>query len=135
MIGITCALYILLAIIPFELFVLLRMNADAKELITRAQKSMRVLASSELEDDEKERVVRRGAVEIFQNTIRFGGKLVLITLVVLLPLLWVKASFPLLWTTILANILRPATAATVTVVLVFYAWLRYMVLRLRRIDD
>jgi hypothetical protein len=58
----------------FELFALLNIGRDAMAIIARSQEAMRVLMSSELGDDDKEVLMRRGSADIFKATLRFALK-------------------------------------------------------------
>ena len=78
----------------FELFALLNIGRDAMGIITRSQEAMRALMSSELGDDDKEVLMRRGSADIFKATIRFALKFLAIGGVLYLLFLLTVTLFP-----------------------------------------
>jgi len=108
----------------FELFAWLKIGRDAMAIIARSQEAMRVLMSSELGDDEKEVLVRRGSADIFKATLRFALKFLAIGGVLYLLFLLTVTLFPDLKQALLESLYSPVIIAVLTVVTLCYAWVR-----------
>ena len=120
----------------FELFELLKIGRDAMAIITRSQEAMRVLRSSELGDDDKEVLMRRGSADIFKATLRFALKFLAIGVVLYLLFLLTVALFPDLKQAMLESLYSPVVIAVVTVGTMCYAWVRRSIVsRLRGGDS
>ena len=107
-------------IILFELFALLKIGRDATAIITRSRESMRVLMSSELGDDDKEVLMRRGSADIFKATLRFALKVLSIGVVLYLLFLLTASMFESLYS--------PVAIAILTFGTMCYAWVRKAIL-------
>jgi hypothetical protein len=108
----------------FELFALLNIGRDAMAIITRSQEAMRALMSSELGDDDKEVLMRRGSADIFKATIRFALKFLAIGGVLYLLFLLTVTLFPDLKQAMIESLYSPVIIAVLTVVTLCYGWLR-----------
>jgi hypothetical protein len=108
----------------FELFALLKIGRDAKAIITRSQQALRVLRSSELADDDKEVLMRRGSADIFKATLRFALKFLVIGGVLYLLFLLTVTLFPALKQAMLESLYSPVVIAVLTVATLCYAWVR-----------
>jgi len=116
----------------FELFVRLNVGRDAMAIITRSQESMRVLTSSELGDDDKEVLMRRGSADIFKATLRFALKFLAIGVLLYLLFLLTVTLFPDLKRALLESLFSPIVIAVLTLGTMCYAWARKAILsRLR----
>jgi hypothetical protein len=115
-------------IILFELFALLKIGRDATAIITRSRESMRVLMSSELGDDDKEVLMRRGSADIFKATLRFALKFLSIGVVLYLLFLLTAALFPDLKQAMFESLYSPAVIAILTFGTMCYAWVRKAIL-------
>jgi hypothetical protein len=122
-------------IILFELFALLKTSRDATAIITRSREAMRVLMSSELGDDDKEVLMRRGSADIFKATLRFALKFLSIGVVLYLLFLLTVTLFPDLKQAMFESLYSPVVIAILTFGTLCYAWLRKAVLSLLRSDD
>ena len=119
-------------IVLFELFALLKIGRDAMAIITRSQEAMRDLMSSELADDDKEVLMRRGSADIFKATLRFALKFLAIGVVLYLLFLLTVTLFPDLKQPMLESLYSPVVIAVLTVGTLCYAWVRRAIIpRLR----
>lgn len=107
----------------FELFALLQIGRDAMAIITRSQEAMRVLMS-ELGDDDKEVLMRRGSADIFKATLRFALKFVAIGGVLYLLFMLTVTALPDLKQVLLESLYSPVVIAVLTVATLCYAWVR-----------
>lgn len=114
----------LICVVLFELFALLKMGGDALAIIARSRDSMRVLASTELSDDEKEAYVRRGSLDIFKATMRFALKFAFIALILYLVFLAIVTLFPALRDGMVKAFYSPLVIVILTVGTMAYAWAR-----------
>ena len=117
-----------LSIVLFELFVLLRMVDNARTILASSQDAMRVLASRDLTDDEKESVMRRGSLEILNATLRLAAKLLLTGAILFALFQLIVTIFPDLKQPLLDSLLSPTVIAILTVTMIAYAWARRSVL-------
>lgn len=119
----------------FELFALLKIGRDAMAIITRSQEAMRVLMSSELGDDDKEVLMRRGSADIFKATLRFALKFLAIGVVLYLLFLLTVTLFPDLKQAMLESLYSPVVIAVLTVGTMCYAWVRRAIVSRLRSGD
>ena len=120
----TYALLLILCVVFFELFKLLRIGKDAIALVVRSQEAVRVLQSPTLGDDEKESLTRRASLDIFKATFRFALKFLLIALALYLLFLLSVALFPELKEPMQAALFSPAVIVALTFATLLYAWVR-----------
>ena len=119
-------------IVLFELFALLNIGRDA---MARSQEAMRVLMSSELADDDKEVLMRRGAADTFSATLRFALKFLAIAGVLYLLFLLTVTLFPHLKQAMVESLYSPVAIAVLTVGTMCYAWLRSAIVSRLRSGD
>lgn len=119
----------------FELFALLKIGSDAMAIITRSHQAMRVLMSSELGDDDKEVLMRRGSADIFKATLRFALKFLAIGVVLYLLFLLTVTLFPDLKQAMLESLYSPVVIAVLTVGTMCYAWVRRAIVSRLRSGD
>jgi hypothetical protein len=119
----------------FELFGLLNIGRDAMAIITRSQEAMRVLMSSELGDDDKEVLMRRGSAAIFKATLRFALKFLAIGVVLYVLFLMTITLFPDLKKAMLESLYSPVVIAVLTVGTMCYAWVRRAIVSRLRSGD
>ena len=119
----------------FELFALLNIGSDAMAIITRSHQAMRVLMSSELGDDDKEVLMRRGSADIFKATLRFALKFLAIGVVLYLLFLLTVTLFPDLKQAMLESLYSPVVIAVLTVGTMCYAWVRRAIVSRLRSGD
>jgi len=122
---------LLLSIVLFELFVLLKMGENAKAIIASSHQAMKVLASSDLADEEKEAFMRRGSVEILKATLGLAAKLVLAGAILFALFELIVMLFPTLRQPLIESFVSPVVIVILTVVVVAYAWVRKATLRHR----
>lgn len=121
-------LLILFAVIFFELFMLLRISKNVGEIVTRAQESMHVLASSTIGDDERETYMRRSSAEIFKATCGLAIKFLSIGLILYLLFRLIAIQFPGLRKSIVESLVSPFAIVILTAAIVCYALARKAVL-------
>ena len=122
-------------IILFELFALLKMGREPMAIITRSREAMRVLMSSELGDDDKEVLMRRGSADIFKATLRFALKFLSIGVVLYLLFLLIVTLFPDLKQAMFKSLYSPVVIAILTLGTLCYAWVRKAILSRLRSGD
>ena len=123
---------LLLCIVFFELFMLLRIGRDALGIVTRSQEAMRLLTSAELGDDEKEVAMRRASADMFKLTLRFAAKLLGIALVLYLLFELSVVFSPERKQAMLEGLFSPVVIAILTAATIFYGWARRALLVRRR---
>jgi len=90
---------------------------------------MKVLTSSDLDDDDKEAFMRRASLEMFKCTFLFFGKFLAI-IAVLFAIYWATIlALPGLRTPINDSFLSPIVLVALTVLATVYVWARNVVLR------
>jgi hypothetical protein len=93
-------------------------------IVTRSQEAMRVLMYSELGDDDKEVLMRRGSADIFKATLRFALKFVAIGGVLYLLFMLTVSLLPDLKQALLEGLYSPVVIAVLTVATLCYGWVR-----------
>ena len=121
-----------LSVVLFELFLLLKMGENAKAIMASSQQAMRVLASSELGDDEKEAFMRRGSLDVLKATLGLAAKLILAGAILFGLFELIVAILPELRQPLLESFVSPAPIAILTVALLAYAWVRTALRRRKR---
>ena len=122
-------LLIVLSIVLFEIFVLLRMSKDAAAILAHSVASMRILASSEIKDDEKEVLTRRGSIEILKATTYLGAKLLLSGFLLYAFFMLITSRIPSQRREVLESFFSPATIVVLTGIVMCYGWLRKVLLK------
>jgi hypothetical protein len=122
---------VFLSIVLFELFLLLKMGENARHIIASSREAMRVLASRDLADEEKESFMRRGSLEILKATLRLAGKLLLAGGILFALFELIVAIFPGLRQPLLESFVSPGVIAILTAAIIGYAWARKVALRQR----
>ena len=120
---------ILLSVVLFELFVRLKMAENARTIVVTSRESMRVLASAQLGDDEKESRMRRGSIEILQATLWLAAKFLLVGAVLYGLFELIVAIFPGLRQPLLESFVSPSVIVLLTIAIIGYAWARKVALR------
>jgi hypothetical protein len=118
-----------MSVVLFELFLRLKMGENAKTILASSQEAMRVLAASDLADEEKELFMRRGSVEILKATLLLAAKLVLAGAILFALFELIVMMFPALRQPLLDSFVSPSVIAILTVAVIGYAWLRKAALR------
>jgi hypothetical protein len=113
-----------LSIVLFELFVLLRMVDNARSILASSREAMRVLASRDLTDDEKEASVRRGSLEILKATLLLAAKLLLTGAILFALFQLIVRIYPDLRQPLADSLVSPVAIAILTVAIMGYAWAR-----------
>jgi hypothetical protein len=122
---------LLLSVALFELFVLLKMAESARTILASSREAMRILASPDLGDDEKESCMRRGSLEILKATLGLAGKLLLMGAILFALFELIVAIFPALRQPLPESLVSPTVIVILTVAVIGYAWLRKLALRRR----
>jgi hypothetical protein len=120
-----------LSFLLFELFLLLKLGENAKAILASSQEAMRVLASRELADDEKEHFMRRGSIEILKATLGLAAKLLLVAGILFALFELFVTIFPGLRQPLLESLVSPTVIGILTAAVVGYAWARKAALRRR----
>lgn len=120
---------LLLSLVLFELFGLLKMGDNIKAIIASSQEALRVLRSTELADEEKEAFMRRGSLEILKATLRLAAKFLLVGAILFALFQLIVAIFPSLKTPLLESFVSPSVIAILTAAIIGYAWARKAALR------
>ncbi len=115
---------LLFGIVLFESFTLLHIGRDAMAIVTRSQEAMRILKSTEIDDDAKEVHMRRGSLEVFQATLRFALKFAVIGAILYLLFAGIVLLRPELEQPILSSLVSPLAIVALTVATLGYAWIR-----------
>ena len=103
--------------------------SEAMGFVARSRAAMRVVMSAELDDDEKEALVRRASLEMFKATFLFSLKFLLIV-VVLYTMYWLIVTvFPELRDPILGSIVSPIVIIVLTLAAAAYVWARNVLLK------
>ena len=121
-------LLILFAVIFFELIMLLRISKNVGEIVTRAQESMHVLASSTIGDDERETCMRRSSAEILKATCGLAIKFLSIGLILYLLFRLTATQFPDLTKSMVESLVSPFAIVILTAVIACYALARKAIL-------
>ena len=120
---------VLLSVVLFELFRLLRMGRNARTIIASSQEAMRVLRSADLADEEKESFMRRGSIEILKATLLLAAKLIFAGAILFALFELIVVILPDLRQPLLASLLSPSVIVILTAVVLGYAWARKAALR------
>ncbi|MFT6733276.1 MAG: hypothetical protein ACJAS9_001461 [Polaribacter sp.] len=82
----------LMSVIFVELFLFLKIIADAQSVLSLSTKSVKVMQSKKMSDREKEKFMRTNSVTMLSTTFKFIGKFILIFLM-LFGILWGIAQY------------------------------------------
>ncbi|MGB0496080.1 MAG: hypothetical protein ACPGJI_06970 [Kangiellaceae bacterium] len=82
----------LMSIIFVELFIFLKIIADAQSVLSLSSKSVKVMQSKKMSDKEKEKFMRTNSVTMLSTTFKFIGKFILIILI-LFGLFWAISQY------------------------------------------
>jgi hypothetical protein len=118
-----------LSVVLFELFLLLKMGANAKAILTSSQEAMRVLASRDLADEQKETFMRRGSLQILKATLGLAAKFLLACAILFALFELIVTIFPTLRQPLIDSLVSPTVIVILTVAVVAYAWVRKAALR------
>lgn len=113
-----------LCVVFFELFMALHMGKDAFAILARSRESMRVLASADMSDDEKEAYVRRASLDTFKATLGFALKFVVIGVVLYLVFMAIVTLMPARRDELVQALYSPLVIVVLTVLTIAYAWVR-----------
>ena len=116
-------------IVFIELFIVLDLRREATSIVTRSHAGMRVLTSADLDDDEKEALVRRASVDLFKATLLFSLKFLMIALALYIMFWLAVALFPDLRNPILESIASPTIIIGLTLAAAAYVWARNVLLK------
>ena len=82
----------LMSIIFVELFLFLKIIADAQSVLSLSSESVKVMQSKKMSDREKEKFMRTNSVTMLTTTFKFIGKFILI-FAVLFGIVWTVAQY------------------------------------------
>jgi hypothetical protein len=119
---------VLLCIVFCELFTLLRIGRDALGIVMRSQEAVKVLAASDIADDEKEVLMRRASADMFKLTLRFAAKLVAIALALYLLFELSVLLAPEREGAMIEALFSPIVIVILTITTILYAWARRAIL-------
>jgi hypothetical protein len=120
--GVSCIAFV-------ELFIALDILHESRSLISRTHEAMRVVMSTELDDDQKEVFMRRASLEMFKSTGLFLGKFLVIAAALYAVYVAAVAVFPDLRPQILASLASPASMVGLTAFAFVYVWARNVIFR------
>ncbi len=116
-------------IVFIEMFIVLDLKREAMSFVARSRAAMRVVMSAELDDDEKEALVRRASIEMFKATFLFSLKFLFIVLVLYTMYWLIVTVFPELRDPILGSIVSPIVIIVLTLAAAAYVWARNVLLK------
>jgi len=119
----------LLCITFIELFILLNLNSNIKSVLGRSRNAYEVIMSTELNDEEKEKRVRKSSLDIFRDTIIFFVKMILMTLILYIFYKVLLFLFSLSEDQVIAVSLSLYTVVALTLAALFYGWLRSVIIQ------
>ena len=123
-------IYLAISCIAFvELFIWLDTKREALSLMAQSRDAMGVITSSDLDDDEKEVLVRRASVEIFKCTFMLIGKFLAIVAVLYCIYFATVVTFPDLRAPIHESFVSPIALIGLTLFAAVYVWARNAVFR------
>ena len=110
-----------------ELFVRLRLLADARAIMRVSRESLAVLTDRGLSDDDKEKLIRRRTVEMFKATFAFIAKFAGLCLMLYLLYLLVSGWSAPLGDELFAHFMSVPSLLALTLVTMGYVWVRNVV--------
>ena len=120
---------ILMSIIFVELFLFLKIIADAQSVMALSSKSVKVMQSKEMNDREKEKFMRTNSVTMLSTTFKFIGKFIFI-FAVLFGVLWSIAQYePVLASQIESDFYSITIIISLTLATLGYVWIRNVIRR------
>ena len=123
------ALLLLFCVVFLELFLLLDPRKEVVAIVARSREALRVVAASDMSDDEKEAFMRRGSLAMFKATAMLMLKLLGIFAVLYAIFLGTVAVMPDLERPLLDSLVSLPIVAMMTIATVLYAWTRNAVLK------
>ena len=120
---------ILMSITFVELFLFLKIIADAQSVMALSAKSVKVMQSKKMSDREKEKFMRTNSVTMLSTTFKFIGKFILI-FAVLFGILWAIAQYePTLASQIESDFYSITIIIGLTIATLGYVWIRNVIRR------
>ena len=124
---------LLLSVLFIELFIVFDLNDTARSVLRISRDAYSVMMSSDLGDDEKERFVRRSALDMFKITLVFIVKLVIILLALYVLYLILSSVFSLSEDRVIEASLLPQTI--IALILLGYLYIRLRSVIIRRLQS
>ena len=119
----------LMSIIFVELFLFLKIIADAQSVLSLSSESVKVMQSKKMSDREKEKFMRTNSVTMLTTTFKFIGKFILI-FAVLFGIVWSVAQYePELAAQIESDFYSIYIIIGLTVATLAYVWIRNVIRR------
>jgi hypothetical protein len=119
----------LLSIVFIELFIQFNVNGSIRSILRISQDAFAVIMSSDLDDEAKEKLVRRSSLDIFRATLIFFVKFALICLAVYVIFRLLSYLFSLSENQMIAASFLLSTMAALIVLGFLYIWLRGVIVR------
>ncbi len=120
---------ILISIIFVELFLFLKIIADAQFVMALSSKSVKVMQSKKMSDREKEKFMKTNSITMLSTTFKFIGKFILI-FAVLFGILWAIAQYePALASQIESDFYSIIIIIGLTLATLGYVWIRNVIRR------
>lgn len=119
----------LLCILFIELFILFDINSNIKSVLHLSREAFKIIMSTELDDEEKEKLVRKSSLDIFKATLLFLTKVVLVFLVLYVVYKVLLLSFSLSEDRIIEVSFFLHTIVSLTLMGLLYSWLRSVIIR------
>jgi hypothetical protein len=119
----------LLSIVFIELFIRFDMDGSIRSILRISRDALAIITSRDLDDDTKEKVVRRSSLDIFRATLLFLAKFALICMAIYTLFLLLSYLFALSEERVIAASFLPATIVALVIAGSLYIWLRSVIVR------
>ena len=117
-------IFFLFSVAFVELFVLLNVKSNIRSVIELSRKAVGVLMSSEIEDSEKEVLVRRSSMKLFIATFVFTAKFLSVFVIFYAVYFLIDQLSPELGTAVIDGFKSPTVLIILTVATMCYVWVR-----------
>jgi hypothetical protein len=120
---------LLLSVLFIELFIILDINGTVRSVLRISRDACSIMKSSELDENEKERFVRRSALDMFRITLVFIAKIVLILLALYVLYIILSSMFSLSEASLIEASFLPQTIIALILFGFLYIRLRSVIIR------
>ncbi len=123
----TYFLLFLICIIFIELFIILNLREQVSKLMGLSKEAMSIIRSKSLDEEQKEKQIRKKALETFMLTVLSTLKFLLIFLALFVFQRVVFIVSPTVGQTIMEKIVSVETIVLLTFFSIFYVWIRNVI--------
>ena len=120
---------LLLSVLFIELFIILDINGTVRSVLRISRDACSIMKSSELDEIEKERFVRRSALDMFKITLVFLAKIILILLALYVLYIILSSMFSLSEDRLIEASFLPQTIIALILFGFLYIRLRSVIIR------